>query len=393
MKPNNWHLLTQIIKAGEGMDLSNIRTPGVPIFQTSNYLYEDVDSGTDILLSKKPGHIYARYSNPTIDALNDIIAKLENTESALAFASGMAAITSTILAYCQSGDHIVSSAYIYGGTYSFFENQLSRFNIEVTFVDPRDHQAISDAIRPETKLLYTEPLANPTLIASDISCWHDLAEENNCKLIIDNTFTPPPIFQPSALGADVVIHSATKYLGGHSDLIGGLICGSNSEIEIVRPIMKTFGPNMAPIIAWLIIRGIRTLGVRVERQNQSALELAHFLSEHKKVRKVFYAGLPDNPQYVLSKKQFNGYSGMLAFEVDGGWDEAKMVMENLKIILFTVSLGDISSLVSHPASTSHVYLSEKDRQKIGVTQGLLRLSVGLEYIEDLKQDLNSALNK
>lgn len=393
MKSNDWNILTQIIKAGEGMDLSDIRTPGVPIFQTSNYLYNDVESGTDILLGKKPGHIYSRYSNPTIDALNTIISTLENTEEALAFASGMAAISSAVLAYCQTGDHIVSSSYIYGGTFTLFQKQLSRFKIDVTFVDPRDHQAISGAIRENTKILYTEPLANPTLIASDLSSWKKLADQHRCKLVIDNTFTPPPIFRPIELGADVVIHSATKYLGGHSDLIGGLVCASKEEIETIRPIMKTFGPTMAPIIAWLLIRGIRTLGVRIERQNQSANELAVFLSNHPKVNKVFYAGLEDNPQHDLAKTQFNGFSGMLAFEVKGGWKEAKTVMENLKTILFTVSLGDVSSLVSHPASTSHVYLSEEERKKIGVTDGLLRLSVGLEYIEDLKNDLNNALNK
>jgi methionine-gamma-lyase len=393
MKSDKWHILTEIIKSAEGLDLSEIRTPGVPIFQTSNYLYENVESGTDILLSKKPGHIYARYSNPTVDALLDIIATLENGESALAFASGMAAISSSVLAYCQSGDHIVSSAYIYGGTFTLFQNQLSRFNIDVTFVDPRDHNALTKAVKQNTKILYTEPLANPTLIASDLNFWQDVAHQHGCKLLIDNTFTPPPITRPLEFGADVVIHSATKYLGGHSDLIGGLVCASNEEIETIRPVMKTFGPTMAPIIAWLLIRGIRTLGVRIDRQNENARLLAEYLSVHKKIRKVYYAGLSDNPQYQLAKRQFNGFSGMLAFEVDGGWEEAKTVMENLKIILFTVSLGDVSSLISHPASTSHVYLSEEDRRKIGVTDGLLRLSVGLEYIEDLKTDLNHALAK
>lgn len=393
MKSNDWNILTQIIKAGEGMDFSDIRTPSIPIFQTSNFLYEDVDSGMEILLSKKPGHIYSRYSNPTIDALNNIISTLENTEEALAFASGMAAISSVLLTYCQAGDHVVSSAYIYGGTYTLFQKQLSRFDIEVTFVDPRNHEALSEAMRENTKILYTEPLANPTLIASDLSFWKKLADQHKCKLVIDNTFTPPPIFRPIDFGADVVLHSATKYLGGHSDLIGGLVCASKEEIEKIHPIMKTFGPNMAPIIAWLIIRGIRTLGVRIDRQNQSANELAKYLSNHPKVHKVYYAGLESNPQYELANNQFDGFSGMLAFEVKGGWQEAKTVMKNLRTILFTVSLGDVSSLISHPASTSHVYLTENERLEIGVTDGLLRLSVGLEYIDDLKNDLDNALSK
>jgi methionine-gamma-lyase len=392
MKSNDLNILTHIIKAGEGIDFSGIRTPGVPIFQSSNFLYDDVESGTEILLSKKPGHIYSRYSNPTTDALNTVISTIENSEEALAFASGMAAISSVILAYCQPGDHIVSSAYIYGGTYTFFQKQLSRFNIDVDFIDPRDHQSLSRAIRKTTKILYTEPLSNPTVIASDISFWKQLADKNQCKLVIDNTFTPPPIFRPLEFGADLVVHSATKYLGGHADLIGGLVCASKKEIEVIRPIMKTFGPTMAPFIAWLLIRGIKTLGVRIERQNQNASELAAFLLNHPKVNKVYYAGLENNPQYQLAKSQFHGFSGILSFEVKGEWKEAKRVMENLRTILFTVSLGDVSSLVSHPASTSHVYLSQQERQHLGITDGLLRLSVGLEYIEDLKNDLDNALN-
>lgn len=388
---NKWNIITKIIKSGEGKDFSNVRTPSVPIFQSSNYLYENVESGTDILLSKTPGHIYSRYSNPTVDTLSEIVADLEGSSSALAFASGMAAITSTILAYCEPGDHIVSSAYIYGGTYTFFQKQLSRFKIDVTFVDPRNHSEVEDAIKINTKVLYTEPLANPTLITSDISFWKKLAQKGNCKLVVDNTFTPPPNFRPLEFGADTVIHSATKYLGGHSDLIGGIVCGNEDEIETIRPIMKTFGPTMAPIIAWLIIRGIRTLGVRIEKQNFNSMEIAKFLSTHPKINKVFHAGLESNSQFELNKKQFSGFTGMLAFEVKGGWEAAKKVMENLQLILFTVSLGDISTLISHPASTSHVYLNSEERAQIGVTDGLLRLSVGLEHLDDLKDDLSQAL--
>lgn len=388
----NWQIATQIIKAGEGKDFSNVRIPGVPIFQTSNYLYNDVESGTEILLSRQPGHIYSRYSNPTVETLNEIMAGLENTDSALSFASGMSAISSTILGLCEPGDHIVSSALIYGGTYTFFQKQLSRLKLDVSFVDPRDHSAVRKAIRPQTKVLYTEPLANPTLIASDLSFWSGLAKEHKCSFVVDNTFTPPPLCRPTDFGADVVVHSATKYLGGHSDLLGGIVCANSDHIEKIRPVMKTFGPNLAPMIAWLLIRGIRTLAVRLEKQNENALKLAKFLSSHPKINRVFYAGLDENPQAQLNQKQFAGFSGMLAFEVKGGWEAAKKVMENFKVILFAVSLGDISSLVSHPASTSHVYLSENERASIGVTDGLLRLSLGLEHIDDLKQDLEQALS-
>ncbi len=393
MTEHKQHLLTRIIKAGEGLDFSSVRTPSIPIYQTTNYLYDDVESGTEILLGRRQGHIYARYTNPTVDALNEIVASLEESERALSFASGMAAISSTILAFCQPGDHIVSSAYIYGGTYTFFQHQLSRLKISVTFVDPRDHKAVSRALQENTRMLYTEPLANPTLIASDLSFWHELAKKHNCKLVVDNTFTPPPILQPLKWGCDIVIHSATKYLGGHSDLLGGIVCASEEDIEIIRPVMKTFGPTIAPMIAWLLIRGIRTLGIRLERQNENALALAQYLDNHTAVEKVFYAGLKTNPQFELNLKQLIGFTGMLAFEVKGGWPSAKTVMENLKTILFTVSLGDISSLISHPASTSHVYLTPEERAEIGVTDGLLRLSVGIEYIDDLKEDLRQALSK
>ena len=393
MNKKNLNPLTEIIKLGEGKDFSDVRTPTVPIFQTSNYLYNNVDDGTEILLSKKSGHIYTRYTNPTVDTLDEIMAGLEHAPAALSFASGMAAISSAIMALCKPGDHIVSSAYIYGGTFTFFQNQLSRFNISVTFVDTRDHDAVRSAVQKNTKIFYTEPLANPTLIASDLDFWQKLAHQHDCRLIVDNTFTPPPICYPLDQGADISIHSATKYLGGHSDLLGGIVCASREDIEEIRPVMKTFGPTLAPMIAWLLIRGIRTLGVRLDRQNYNALQLALFLQEHPAVQQVYYPGLADNPQHTLCRNQFAGYSGMLAFEVKGGCTAAKKVMESLELVLFTVSLGDISSLISHPASTSHVYLSPQEREKIGVTDGLLRLSVGIEYIEDLKADLEQALDK
>jgi methionine-gamma-lyase len=391
MNSSTWHTLTRIIKAGEGKNFSDVRIPGIPIFQTTNYVYPDVESGTEVLLGKKPGHIYSRYSNPTVDTLNEIMAVLENTETALSFASGMAAISAAILAYCKPGDHIVSSSIIYGGTFAFFQKQLSSLGIGVTLVDPRDHSRISAAIKKNTKILYTEPLANPTLISSDLKYWSGLARQHGCKLFVDSTFTPPPILQPAEWGADLVIHSATKYLGGHSDLMGGIICGSKRDLEPILPVVKYYGAVLAPMIAWLLIRGIRTLGVRIERQGENAMKLAGYLNSHPKISKVFYAGLEDNPRFSLNKTQFNGYGGLLAFEVKGGWPAAKKVMESLKTILFTVSLGEVSSLICHPASTSHVYLSEQEREQIGVSDGLLRLSVGIEYFEDLRQDLEQAL--
>jgi methionine-gamma-lyase len=390
-KSSKWDLQSRLIHTGSGIDYSKIRTPNPPIFQTSNYLYEDVEKGTDILVGKEDGFIYSRYSNPTIDALNEVLADIEGGDAALSFGSGLAAISAAVMAYCSPGDHIVASSLIYGGTYHLFKEHMNRLNIKTTFIDPVDHHQLEKSIQKNTRILYTEPLANPTLVSADIEQWAQLSKSRNLKLLVDNTFTPPPVYFPLKAGADVVIHSATKYLGGHSDLTGGVIIASRSEIESITPQLKYFGGIISPFIAWLLLRGIRTLGVRLERQCSNAERIAHFLEDHPHIGKVNYAGLPSNPQYEFNKQQFNGYSGMLSFEVTGGFSAAKQVMQKLRLIQFTVSLGDVASLVSHPASTSHVYLTPEERATIGVSDGLLRLSVGLESADDLIADLEQAL--
>lgn len=392
MKNNKkWDLQSRFIHAGSGIDLSGIRTPNPPIFQTSNYLYDNVEDGTDILISKKEGYIYSRYSNPTIDALNQVLTDMEGGESALSFGSGLAAISSALLAYCVPGDHIVSSSLIYGGTYHLLQEHMARLGIDTSFVDPTDLPAIEKNIRRNTRVLYTEPLANPTLVSADISRWTDIAHRHDCILMVDNTFTPPPLFYPLQEGADVVLHSATKYLGGHSDLVGGAVIADFHAIEKIRQQLKYFGGIISPFIAWLLLRGIRTLGLRLERQCASALRIAQYLESHRKIDKVNYAGLPTNPQYKFNRKHFYGFSGMLSFEVKGGFAEAKKVMQKLELIQFTVSLGDVATLISHPASASHVYLTPEERLAIGVGDGLLRLSVGIELADDLIADLEQAL--
>jgi methionine-gamma-lyase len=391
-KSMKWDLQSRLIHTGSGIDYSKIRTPNPPIFQTSNYLYEDVEKGTDILVGKEAGFIYSRYSNPTIDALNEVLADIEGGEAALSFGSGLAAIFSAVLAYCAPGDHIVASSLIYGGTYHLFKEHMNRLNIKTTFIDPTDHELLEKSIQNNTRILYTEPLANPTLVSADIGAWAAFSKKRNIKLLVDNTFTPPPIYYPLKTGADIVIHSATKYLGGHSDLTGGVVIASQSEIETIIPQLKYFGGIISPFIAWLLLRGVRTLGVRLERQCVNAEMIARFLEHHPRIDKVNFAGLPSNPQYHFNKEHFDGYSGMLSFEVTGGFSAAKAVMQKLKLIQFTVSLGDVASLISHPASTSHVYLTPEERAAIGVGDGLLRLSVGLESADDLIADLEQALS-
>jgi methionine-gamma-lyase len=388
-----WDIQSRLVHSGSGIDFSNVRTPNPPIFQSSNYLYEDVEDGTDILVGKKPGYIYSRYSNPTVEVLNQVMAEIEGGEACLSFSSGLAAISSSILSYCKPGDHIVASSLIYGGTYHLMQDQLAQLGIDTTFVDPTDLKAVEKSIRPKTKILYAEPLANPTLVSTNIFQWAEMAHNHKCKFLVDNTFTPPPIFSPLKAGADLVLHSATKYLGGHSDLIGGLVVGPLEEIERVRPQLKYHGGIISPFVAWLLLRGIRTLGVRLERQCKNALAIAKYLEAHDKVEKVLYAGLPSNPQFEYNKRHFSGYSGMLSFEVKAGFEAAKIVMQNLELIKFTVSLGDVSSLISHPASASHVYLTPEERAAIGVTDGLLRLSVGIESSTDLISDLKNAFGQ
>jgi methionine-gamma-lyase len=390
---SKWDIQSRLVHTGSGVDFSKVRTPNPPIFQSTNYLYQDVESGTDILVGNKPGYIYSRYTNPTVEVLNRVVADIEGGDACLSFGSGLSAISASILSYCGPGDHIVASSLIYGGSYHLMQEQMAHLGIETTFVNPTDLEEVKKSIGPKTKILYAEPLANPTLVSTDISRWAELAHQHKCKLLVDNTFTPPPIFYPLQAGANLVIHSATKYLGGHADLIGGLVIGSTDEIEKVRPQLNYHGGIISPFVAWLLLRGIRTLGIRLERQCKNALAISRHLETHHKIEKVLYAGLPSNPQFEFNQKHFNDYSGMLAFEVNGGFEAAKTVMQNLELIKFTVSLGDVSSLISHPASTSHVYLTPEERSSIGVTDGLLRLSVGIESGADLISDLQHALDQ
>ena len=389
---STWHIDSYLVHGGSGMDLSGVRTTNPPIFQTSNFMYEDVESGTEILVGQRPGYIYSRYSNPTIDALNRVMADIEEGEAALSFSSGMSAISTSTLAFCKPGDHIVASSLIYGGTYYLLKVHLKRLGIKTTFVNPTRLSEVKESIQPNTRILYTEPLSNPNLISSDISAWADIAHNHNCKLFVDNTFTPPPIFQPLKKGADVVLHSATKYLGGHSDLIGGVVVANSDNIETIYQHLKYHGGIISPFVAWLLLRGIRTLGVRLKKQCENALQIAQFLESHPKVKKVNYAGLTSNPQYKFNRNCFQGFSGMLSFEIKGGFEAAKKFMSKLRLIKFTVSLGDVASLVSHPASTSHIYLEPHEREKIGVTDGLIRLSIGIESLDDLIEDLKTAFS-
>jgi len=384
---------TRAIRGTVNIDYRQVRSHIPPLFQTVNFDYENSSEGIEIFSGEKDGYIYSRYGNPTVDLLATVVAGLEEADAGVATASGMAAISSAFLALCQPGDRILSSKAIYGGTSGWLKEHAENLGIHSDFVDITNLEAVEKAVQKETKILYTEILGNPNLIQADLEALNRIAKKHQLLLVVDNTFTPPPIVQPMLFGADVVIHSATKYIGGHGDLIGGVVVGKKELVDSVQEAVKMYGGSMSPFNAWLAIRGIKTLALRMERHCANALQIARFLNEHEKVQDVFYPGIPGNSGFELAQKQLNGFGGMLAFEVKGGLEAGKKVMDAVRICSFTVSLGEIDTLIMHPATTSHKSLSPEERQAIGVTDGLIRLSVGIEDIDDLVADLSQALDQ
>ena len=386
-------LATQIVRKASHIETGDVKPHVVPIFQTTNFEYQDVDEALAIFRGERPGYIYTRYSNPTIDHFVRLVALLENAEDGVAMASGMAAITHSLLAFLQPGDEIIASSMIYGGTLSWMRDQLAALKIKAHFIDITDLNAVNKAINQNTRMIFTEVLGNPTLPIADVPALAELAESSRVLLMIDNTFSPPPIVQPLTLGADIVMHSATKYLGGHGDLVGGVVVSKRELVEKIRKSTIMYGGVFTPFNAWLAIRGMRTLALRVERQCSNADQIAAFLAQHPNVARVYYPGLPGHPQHQLAKKLLTANGAMLAFEVSGGMQGGRTVMSSVQICNFTVSLGEVDTLIIHPASTSHVGLSPENRQALGITDGLLRLSVGIENVDDLIADLDQALNK
>lgn len=381
------------VHAGQDLDVGEVRSHIPPIYQTVNYNYRSMEEGMAVFTHQQPGYIYTRESNPTVDVLLEIIKKLEVAEAAQAFASGMGAISAVFLATLKPGDHLIAGESIYGGTIELLRTHLRDLQVETTFVDATKTATVEKAFRANTKLVYVEPISNPTMAVVHVPELATLAHKHDALLVVDNTFTPPDIFRPLTVGADIVVHSATKYLGGHGDVIAGVVASNRAFIKKIHSVSKYFGGVISPFNAWLLIRGIRTLGVRLERHNKNALAISQFLAKHPKVEDVFYPGLPSHPQHAVARELFKGFGGMLAFGVKGGIEAGKHVMSTVRVCNFTVSLGEIDTLIVHPASTSHVNLSRDERLKIGVTDGLIRLSVGIEDAEDLIADLAQALER
>jgi methionine-gamma-lyase len=365
-----------------------------PIYQTSTFVFEDVEQGARRFAGEDEGYIYTRLGNPTVTDFEQKIALLEGGEAAAAFASGMGAITAPIMALVNAGDHIVAAETLYGCTHAFLSHLLSRFGVETTFVDATDVKNIEAAMRPNTKIVYVESPANPTMSLVDLAAAAQVAHEYGAKILVDNTFMTPYWQRPLELGCDVVIHSATKYIGGHGTVIAGVTVGSKEFIDEVKvTTLKDIGASMSPFDAWLLLLGLKTLGVRMEKHESNAMVIAKWLEENPKVERVYYPGLESHPQHELAKKQASGFGAMIAFELKGGMEAGITLMNSVEMIHLAVSLGNVDSLIQHPASMTHSPYSREERLAAGITDGLVRLSVGIEEPEDILADLEHAFSK
>lgn len=357
------------------------------------YSFHDVDAALSIIHGEKEGVYYGRFGNPTTRALEKKIAALEGTEDALSVSSGMAAISIALLHYLHAGDHLVVTKDVYGGTHKFLSNFAPKYGIEYSFVDCTNVDQIEGSIKSNTRAIYIETPSNPSLTLIDIEAVATLAKTYNLPLIIDNTFMTPFLQKPVELGADVVVHSATKYLNGHGDVIAGVICGKKEIIKQMRTnLMGDLGQNLNAWEAYLILRGIKTLGIRMQHHCQSAQQVAEYLEGHPLVKKVNYPGLESHPQHDLAKKQMSGMGGIVSFEIKGGLEAGKQLISSLQVAMISFSLGDPETLIQHPASMTHSSIPEEELHKFGLSTGLIRLSVGLEDVNDIIDDLEQAFS-
>ncbi len=382
---------TKVTHAGENPDTIH-GSVGVPIYQTSTFKFQDADHGARLFGGEEKGYIYTRIGNPTTNTFEEAVALLEHGYGGIATASGMAAVASVYMTYLGNGIHMVGTDAVYGSSRMIIENDFSRFGVESTFVDTADLEKVRQAMQPNTKLLYIETPANPTIKLTDISACAEIAHSHGALLVVDNTFMSPILQNPLELGADVVLHSITKYINGHTDVVGGVIITKTAEeFDSIKSMVNGLGGIMDPHQSWLVLRGMRTLSLRVQRGEENARTLAAYLETHPKIEWVRYPGLASHPQHELATQQMKGFGSMISFEVKGGIANGKTVLNNLKIPQLAVSLGGYESLIQHPASMTHANIPEADRLAAGITDGLIRFAVGTEDVEDLQADLAQAL--
>ncbi len=362
------------------------------MFLTSSFVFNSAAQAAARFKGEEPGNIYARFTNPTVTMLETRLAALEGAERCVAFSSGMAAILATVMGLMKSGEHVVASRSIFGSTVQLFSNILGRFGIETTYVSPTDPEAWKKAIRPNTKLFFVESPSNPLTEVSDIATLSAIAKQAGVWLAVDNCFCSPALQKPLELGADIVIHSATKYLDGQGRVLGGAVLGSKELMEGVYTFLRTAGPTLSAFNAWVILKGLETLSIRMEAHSRSALELARWLESHPNVERVLYPGLPSHPQHELAMKQQKTGGGIVAFDVKGGQEAAWRVVDGCKLLSITANLGDAKSTITHPASTTQSRMTPEQRAFAGIGDGLIRVAVGLESVRDIRNDLARGLD-
>jgi len=383
---------TKLIHAGDFEDANGSAV--TPIYQTSTFAFKNAKHGADLFAGREKGFIYTRIGNPTIGALEDKLAELENGCGGIALASGMAAVTTVYMAFLGQGEHIVCTSAVYGPSRAVLESHFSKFGVESTFVDSSNLQEIEDAIKPNTKLLYLETPANPTIALTDIKKASEIAHKHGIIVVVDNTFSSPYLQKPLDLGADVALHSLTKFINGHADIVGGALIAKDPEVYAkLRKTMVYMGGNMDPHQAYLVIRGVKTLSIRIDRAQENAMKVAEYLENHPKVAWVKYPGLKSFPQYELAQEQMNGPGAMISFELKGGYEAGTTLMDNVHLALLAVSLGGVESLIQHPASMTHAGVPEEARLEANITAGLVRYAVGIENVDDIIADLDQALAK
>ena len=381
-----------LIHGGDHKDAFGSAT--VPIYQTSTFAFENADHGAQCFSGESNGYIYTRIGNPTINALERLIAELENGYGGIATSSGMAAINTVYMGLLNQGDHMISTGAVYGPARNVVEMHFSRFGIQSTYLDTSNVKEIENAIRPNTKLLYIETPANPTMDITDIMACAKIVKQKNIKLVVDNTFCSPYLQNPLDLGADVVIHSMTKFINGHADIVAGIIIAKDKLLyDQLRSMMINLGGNMDPHQAYMVHRGVKTLSIRIEKAQENAIKVAKYLQNHPLIAWIKYPGLETHPQYNLALKQMKGPGTMISFGLKGGYESAKKLMNNVQLAILAVSLGGVETLIQHPASMTHAKVSKESKQKAGITDDLIRLSVGIEDVDDILNDLRNALEK
>ena len=387
---NNYSLETQAIRAGHARTHEDEHS--MPIFATSSYVFKSAEEAALRFTGKQPGNIYSRFTNPTVDAFQQRLALMEKGERCLAFSSGMAAIMAVGMGLLQAGDHIVSSRSIFGSTVLMFQNYFGKFGVDTDFVNITDLAAWEAAIKPNTRFLFLETPSNPLIEIADIQALADIAHKHGCLLVVDNVFCTPVLQKPLELGADIIVHSATKYIDGQGRCVGGAVVASDEIIETkIYPYLRTGGATMSPFNAWVFLSGLETLAVRMKAHCDNAFELAKWLDKQAGVAKVHYPGLVSHAQHELAKQQQSHFGGVVSFELTGGKEHAWKLIDATEMLSITANLGDVKTTITHPATTTHGRLTAEVRAEAGIKDSLVRISVGLENIDDIKNDLLNGL--